>query len=70
MLANKKYSLHLVSSPRILLHPSAPCLVTQLFFFKMADSNQDNGNRPPTVPTKRSKELTGEEATIHPKLLH
>ena len=38
--------LQLASSPGNFVYPAAPCLVTQRFFFKMADGvYQDKGNR-------------------------
>ena len=44
------------SSPGILLYPAAACRVTQRFF-------KTKVTAPPTVPTKRAEELTGDEAT-------
>ena len=58
----------LASSLGILLYPAAACLVTQSFFFKMADGKvyqgKDKVTAPPTVPTKGAEELTGDEARI------
>ena len=62
----------LASSPGTLLYPAAPCLVTQRFFFKMADGEACSSciktkvTAPPTVPTKRAEELTGDEASTWP----
>ena len=57
----------LASSPGILLYLGAECLVTQHFFFKMADGKvciKTKVTALPTVPTKRVEELTGNEASM------